>query len=448
MENTTSALTQARSTTNGTQTGSNDHTPTDWRREAVDDLLRNRAEDGSPEFVLLAAFQRHLPDLQVRKFNENRERTMAALERLLVRLETLIAPAREVDRSDLTRSGDAIYGWWRGYAEDGTVFEIAQSPSYGNGDFVVAAEDGKRVEQLIREVIEDATKNTCRCLRFTHGMWRDAPEMQSEVDATQWNDIVLSPSLLSDIRQNIEMFFQQKELFHRLGFAWRRGILLVGPPGTGKTMVCKAAAQSHPEIPFLYVRDLIGNGDVLTTVFQQARRLAPCILAIEDMDGLVHQENRTMFLNELDGFRNNDGLLIIATSNHPERIDEALLKRPSRFDRVYHIGVPDQEERATYLRLLFSRSPMELVGVDTGALAEKVAEATGGFTPAFLKEAFLSAVLLSAQTGKTELNEDVGTAVLAQVDLLKKYLKKARNPEAFAEMLPGTAPEIGFRSRQ
>jgi SpoVK/Ycf46/Vps4 family AAA+-type ATPase len=274
--------------------------------------------------------------------------------------------------------------------------------------------------------------------------------MQTEVDATGWDDIVLVPSLLADIRATIDAFFGQKEIFHRFGFAWRRGLLLVGPPGTGKTMICKAAARSHTEVPFLSVRDLStvhGRGDALSRVFDHARRLAPCILAIEDMDDLVDRANRTTFLNELDGFKNNDGLLIIASSNHPDRIDEALLKRPSRFDRVYHVGLPELRERTEYCRRLLGRSPMPMIDMNVETLACQIAAATEGFTPAFLKEAILSAALAAAQEGRTELTAEFADRVLGQVEVLKKYLKKARNPETFAEMLPATGNEIGFRSR-
>ena len=287
----------------------------------------------------------------------------------------------------------------------------------------------------------------CRCLRYTSGQWHDAPEMQEEVEKTSWDDIVLAPAMLADIRRTIAAFFTQRDTFRTLRFPWRRGVLLVGPPGTGKTMVCKAAARAHPEVPFLYVRDLRSCRDATLDIFARARKQTPCILAFEDIDGLFDKENRTVFLNEMDGFRDNDGLLIIASSNHPERIDEALLKRPSRFDRVYHIGLPERAERAEYCRRLLVRLPETAPSLDATALAEQVADLTEGFTPAYLKEAFLSATLQMAQEGLTMLDESYAVAVLEQVDTLRRYLKKAKNAEAMADFVSASADNIGFRAR-
>jgi hypothetical protein len=303
---------------------SNDSTPrdfstTDWRFAAMQRVLQNRAEDGSPLYLLFAEIQEHLPNHAALKFSENIPRVSEAFTKFLPDFRPRMTPAWQNDNDSQPRP---VYGWWHGSdPTDNAEYELILSPdSYGEGDFVLIGPTKAQVEALTERVMEEATKNTCRCLRFTGGSWEDAPTMDSEIAGTGWDDIILAPALRSDIQATIAAFFTQKELFHRLGFAWRRGILLVGPPGTGKTMICKAAAHTHSDIPFLYVRDLSRNhrnGDALSTIFAKARRLAPCILAIEDMDGLIDRDNRSAFLNELDGFKNNDGLLIIASSNHP-----------------------------------------------------------------------------------------------------------------------------------
>ena len=424
----------------------------DWRHEAMRRMLENAAEDGTPVFLLLEAVREHAPEKDPRTFSESRPAAVGAFGRILTELQPLITSAHyHNDEDDEASIPSPIFGWWRGTdPEDGTELEIVLEPGfYNQGRFVVLGPSAERCRRFVERVDDEVNRFRCRCRRFG-GAWSDDPEMLEEVSKVTWDDIILAQETLDDIRRTIDQFFLQKETFASLRFPWRRGVLLVGPPGTGKTMVCKAAAASHPEVPFLYVGD-IGRRNCIAEieqVFEHARKSAPCILAFEDMDGLVDRANRTVFLNELDGFRNNEGLLIIASSNHPERIDEAILKRPSRFDRVYHIGLPARPERVAYARLLLERTPNLAPSLDVPSLAEKVADATEGFTPAFLKEAFLSAMLQMVQEGLTTLDESFGAAVLEQVDLLRKYLKKAKNPEALADMLASTGAEnIGFRSR-
>ena len=158
------------------------------------------------------------------------------------------------------------------------------------------------------------------------------------------------------------------------------------------------------------------------------------------MDGFVNEHNRTVFLNEMDGFGSNEGLLIIASSNHPGKIDEALLKRPSRFDRVFHIGLPGPDERREYCRRLLGRGTLAArlsPSLDVEALAGQVAERSDKFTPAYLKEAFLAAALQRAQAGATDLDALYAEAVLEQVEELRAHQKRMRDPDALAEMSGG-----------
>lgn len=425
----------------------------DWRDKAMSRALNFASDEGSPLYVMLDAARRYAdPQMSAhRTFYEKRDGAVNAFRERLAEVHTLLHPAQHQKDEESGDLFSPIYGWWRGHDPiTGAAYELVMCPAcYETASFLLLGPDHASVAALVTGIMNDVRRHRCRCRRFG-GEWEDDPEMEAEVAKVSWEDIVLASETLTDVRRTIEQFFAQRETFAKMSFPWRRGVLLVGPPGTGKTMVCKAAANSFPHLPFLYVGD-IGRRNCIAeieAVFAHARKSAPCILAFEDMDGMVDRANRTVFLNELDGFRDNEGLLIIASSNHPERIDEALLKRPSRFDRVYHIGLPAREERAEYARRLIERSPNLSSRLDAVDLAGRVADATEGFTPAFLKEAFLSATLQMVYEGLTELDETFGAAVLEQVDLLRRYLKKARNPEALAEMVSGTGAEaIGFRSR-
>lgn len=111
-----------------------------------------------------------------------------------------------------------------------------------------------------------------------------------------------------------------------------------GPPGNGKTISMKAIIKQADASNYapLYVRSFRsykGDEGAMVDVFDHARRVAPCVLIFEDLDSLINNQNRSFFLNQLDGLDSNDGLLIIGTTNHLNNIDPALRSRPSRFDR-------------------------------------------------------------------------------------------------------------------
>lgn len=142
----------------------------------------------------------------------------------------------------------------------------------------------------------------------------------------------------------------------------------------------------------------------ICSIFDHARKHSPCILVLEDLDSMVTPFVRSYFLNELDGLAQNSGILTVATTNHPERIDDAILNRPSRFDVKYEFGLPCLE-----LRKKFSRKWVDKVhGLDGTAakgdgvifgygeedrIAEEVARRTEGWSFAFLKELFISYLL-------------------------------------------------------
>jgi AAA+ superfamily predicted ATPase len=420
-----------------------------WRDEAVTEIFRLFDSDSNETTLVTHFIRRHLPGAAILAFHCDRVRLLEWLSAMPGFRSLVSGHLVTTEYSALTEQ--LPWTRWVGLSFEGVEIEVALPPSFSQSAYCVVIAPGEHVQvldRLLQQADEFLLRPKGRALRYAGG-WEQAPDIDEEIGKVTWDDVVLPPAILAQLREAVEGFFEHKSAFESLGFAWRRGVLLVGPPGTGKTMVCKAAVAALPGAAFLYVRDLAHYSmeSAIREIFERARRMAPCVLAFEDIDGLIDASNRTVFLNELDGFRSNDGILVIASSNHPSRIDEALLKRPSRFDRVFHLGLPARDERTEYCRRVLNRGSLSdkiAEGFDREALAAQVAEKTDGFTPAYLKEAFTAAALSRAQQGAVILDQAFFDAVLEQVEELKQYLKKAKNPEAMAEMR-GSDDTIGFR---
>ena len=155
----------------------------------------------------------------------------------------------------------------------------------------------------------------------------------------------------------------------------------------------------------------------IRAVFERARASAPCILVLEDLDSLVTPTNRSFFLNELDGFAGNAGILTLATTNHPERLDPAIIDRPSRFDRKYPFDLPAVDERRVYVAQ-WNASLQPALRLSEAAAAQ-IAEQTEGFSFAYLKELFLSAMMRWIATAQPGTMEQV---MGEQVDVLREQM--------------------------
>jgi len=253
--------------------------------------------------------------------------------------------------------------------------------------FWVAAESRAVAERFVAEVCDWGALVHGEVLVFQSGDWEKDAQLHRAIRSATFDTLVLPEAQLAEIRDDVARFFGSRETYARYGIVWKRGVLRSGAPGNGKTHTVKALVNASA-VACLYVRSFRScpscTESNMHEVFERARRAVPCIVVLEDLDALVDKQSRSFFLNELDGFAPNHGVLVLATSNYPEKIDPALVDRPGRFDRRFEIGPPAAAERRT-----------AIVRWNEGLLAEMRASAEGveaavvateGFSVAYLKE--------------------------------------------------------------
>lgn len=172
-----------------------------------------------------------------------------------------------------------------------------------------------------------------------------------------WDDLALASTVRETLERNLRLVFDRRSAFRAGGIPQRRGILLYGPPGNGKTMIGKVLAGMR-RATFLWITpaDFESRDYNLRDIFRLARRLKPSIVFLEDLD--FYASERSTFacngrlgelLAQMDGLERNDGLLVAATTNDIEAIEPALKDRPSRFDVRIEIGLPDAKARRQIL---------------------------------------------------------------------------------------------------
>ncbi|KAA1466461.1 P-loop containing nucleoside triphosphate hydrolase protein [Dentipellis sp. KUC8613] len=265
---------------------------------------------------------------------------------------------------------------------------------------------------------------------FNQGFWAKDHSLWDAIQSASWDDVVLEDEFKTALQKDVYGFFSSKDTYKRLSLPWKRGLILYGPPGNGKTISIKVIMKTCDVKGYspMYVKSFqswMGEEASMAAVFAKARQNSPCVLILEDLDSLINDGNRSFFLNELDGLQNNDGLLVIGTTNHFDRLDPGLSTRPSRFDRKYLFDDPNRSSRLLYAQYWQDKLASSDDISYPDSLVGEIADMTQRFSFAYLKEAFVSALvvlLTDREDGKTTSFED---AIKSQIKTLRKQLDKS-----------------------
>ena len=247
---------------------------------------------------------------------------------------------------------------------------------------------------------------------------RSKARLSNENDKKNFKDVAGLKEEKEEVAELID-FLKNPKKFEKLGARIPKGVLLVGPPGTGKTLLAKAIA-GEANVPFFFISGsdfvelFVGVGaSRVRDMFKEAKRNAPCLIFIDEIDAVGRQrgtglggghdereQTLNQLLTEMDGFGENEGIIIIAATNRPDVLDPALL-RPGRFDRQVTVSLPDANEREAILKVHAKNKIL-----DKSVNLANLSLRTPGFSGADLENLLNEAALLAVRRNKNAITMD------------------------------------------
>ena len=274
--------------------------------------------------------------------------------------------------------------------------------------------------------------------------------LNSDTNKVTFKDVAGLEEEKEEVKELID-FLKAPKKFQKLGARIPKGVLLMGPPGTGKTLLAKAVA-GEADVPFYFISGsdfvelFVGVGaSRVRDMFQQAKRTAPCLIFIDEIDAVGRQrgsgiggghdereQTLNQLLTEMDGFGANEGIIIIAATNRPDVLDPALL-RPGRFDRQITVNLPDIKGREEILAV-HAKNKILADGITLKNLAKR----TPGFSGADLENLLNEAALLAVRRNKSEItmseiDEATDRVLMGPAKTSHKYSENDRKLVAYHE---------------
>ena len=310
-------------------------------------------------------------------------------------------------------------------SSNGTIFLVSKNPRIDNSKILPGVRVSMNQDTLaVIDILEDAFDPLVSGAEII------------EKPNIKYSDLGGLDEQIREIRDAIELSLEKPESFEKFGIQPPKGVLLTGPPGTGKTMLAKAVA-SHTNATFLglvgseLAQKYIGEGGrMVRELFSLARKKSPCIIFIDEIDAIGSKRldsstsgdrevQRTLMqlLSELDGFESLENVKVIAATNRPELLDKALL-RPGRFDKIVEIPLPDIEGREAIFNVHARKMPLNK-DVDFS----KLSIITEGYSGAEIKAITIDVGMKAISEGVSKCKMSHFKDAISSIDKKRKGVK-------------------------
>lgn len=316
-------------------------------------------------------------------------------------------------------------------SSNGTVFQVSLNQRL----------DPDRLKPGTRVALNQDSLSVIEILHEAWDPMVSGAEM-TEKPSISYEDVAGLDEQVESVREAIELPLLKPELFEKVGIVPPKGVLLVGPPGCGKTLLAKAVAN-HTEATFIRMvgselaQKYIGEGGrMVRELFSLAKEKSPSVIFLDEIDAIGakrldgstsgdREVQRTLMqlLAELDGFDALQDVKIIAATNRPDILDDALL-RPGRFDRVIEIPIPDDDARKSILKVHLKSMNTKKINI------QRIVERTKGYSGAELKATCVESGMIAIRDGRNTVTQSDVLNAVGRLDKKRSQGTSIRSPEA------------------